>query len=189
MRKEYRNVIRSKKMIRGAFLDLLGEKKRIETITVSELAERADIAKSTFYNHYADVYAVAEEFEDELIANLSDAMDGFEQDIEGERKEYFCKVIAFLEENEQVYRRVIACEDVLYVIEKLKLLISQKMFEDRMPLPLSSDKKRRYVQIRFLTNACVDTIVDYFKGRLDITMSELKDILLFMLDRVAEPDC
>ena len=64
MKKEYRSTLRTKKMIRAAFVELLGEKKNMETITVSELSERADVAKSTFYNHYDDVYAVAEEFED-----------------------------------------------------------------------------------------------------------------------------
>ena len=33
-------------MIRAAFVELLGEKKNMETITVGELAERADIAKA-----------------------------------------------------------------------------------------------------------------------------------------------
>ena len=50
----------------------------METITVGELAERADIAKSTFYNHYDDIYAVAEEFENELIAKLSAVLDEIE---------------------------------------------------------------------------------------------------------------
>ncbi len=50
MKKEYRCTLRTKKMIRAAFVELLGEKKNMETITVGELAERADIAKSTFYN-------------------------------------------------------------------------------------------------------------------------------------------
>ena len=48
MKKEYRCVTRTKKMIRVAFVELLGEKKSIEGVTVGELAERADIAKSTF---------------------------------------------------------------------------------------------------------------------------------------------
>mgnify|MGYP003296140577 CR=1 FL=1 len=65
MKKEYRNVTKTRKMIRLAFSELLGEKKNMESITVSELVERADIAKSTFYNHYEDIYAVAEEFENE----------------------------------------------------------------------------------------------------------------------------
>ena len=78
MKKEYRCTARTKKMIRAAFVELLGEKKNMETITVGELAERADIAKSTFYNHYDDVYAVAEEFENELIAKLSAVLDEIE---------------------------------------------------------------------------------------------------------------
>ena len=46
MKREYRNSIRTKKMIREAFAELIGEKKRISNISVSELAERADIAKA-----------------------------------------------------------------------------------------------------------------------------------------------
>ena len=61
MKREYRNSTRTKKMIRTAFAELIGEKKMISNISVSELAERADIAKSTFYNHYEDIYAVADE--------------------------------------------------------------------------------------------------------------------------------
>ena len=48
MKKEYRNSTRTKKMIRSAFVDLIEEKKLLNSITVAELAERADIAKSTF---------------------------------------------------------------------------------------------------------------------------------------------
>ena len=50
MKKEYRSTARTKKMIREAFVELLGEKKSIESITVGELVDRANIAKSTFYN-------------------------------------------------------------------------------------------------------------------------------------------
>ena len=78
MKKEYRCVTRTKKMIRAAFAELIGEKRNMESITVGELAERADIAKSTFYNHYDDVYAVAEEFENELIGELSATLDEIE---------------------------------------------------------------------------------------------------------------
>lgn len=65
--KQYRNAERTKKWIRRAFIELISEKKTIDKITVNELAERADITKTTFYYHYDDIYAVAEEFENELI--------------------------------------------------------------------------------------------------------------------------
>lgn len=70
MRKTYRNAERTRRMIRQAFAELLAEKRTMGSISVSELTARADIAKSTFYNHYADIYAVAEEFENELVAML-----------------------------------------------------------------------------------------------------------------------
>ena len=102
MKKEYRCTLRTKKMIRAAFVELLGEKKNMETITVGELAERADIAKSTFYNHYDDVYAVAEEFENELIAKLSAVLDEIELERSSEYESYFRKVIEFLKMNEDI---------------------------------------------------------------------------------------
>lgn len=49
----------------------MAEKGDIAGITVAELARRADISKTTFYYHYEDIYAVAEEFENELVAVLS----------------------------------------------------------------------------------------------------------------------
>ena len=93
-------------MIRSAFVELLGEKKNMETITVGELAERADTAKSTFYNHYDDVYAVAEEFENELIAKLSAVLDEIELEKSSEYESYLKKIIEFLKANEDIYRKV-----------------------------------------------------------------------------------
>ena len=47
VKKNYRNAVRSKKMIRQAFLELLQEKP-CEKITVTDIAQRADLNRSTF---------------------------------------------------------------------------------------------------------------------------------------------
>ena len=135
-------------MIRAAFVELLGEKKNMETITVGELAERADIAKSTFYNHYDDVYAVAEEFENELIAKLSAVLNEIELERSSEYESYFRKVIEFLKMNEDIYRKAITSSDIRFFIEKLKAVISKKIFEESAALPFS--KKSRKI--------CTDTL-------------------------------
>ena len=184
MKKEYRCVTRTKKMIRVAFVELLGEKKNMETITVGELAARADIAKSTFYNHYDDVYAVAEEFENELIEKLSATLDEIEVKNATEYEEYIRKVIDFLKENEDIYRKAITSSDIRFFIEKLKSIISKKVFEESAVLPFSQNKAERYAQIRFLTNACVDTMVDYFKGTLDMTLDEVGELIISFLNRL-----
>ena len=52
-------VTKTQRAIRAAFLELR-EKKPLEKITVKELCQRAEIHKSTFYDHYADVYALSD---------------------------------------------------------------------------------------------------------------------------------
>lgn len=171
----------NEKMIRAAFVELLGEKKNMETITVSELSERADVAKSTFYNHYDDVYAVAEEFEDELIDKLSAVFVEIEKSQATEYEDYIRKVIALLKSNDELYRKAILSSDIRFFIEKLKNIIAKKVYEERVNLPFSDNKKERYVQIRFLTNACVDTMVDYFRGMLELSLDEVGEIIIAML--------
>lgn len=53
-RKVYKSALRSRKWIRQAFMELLREKE-FEKITVTDIVNRADINRSTFYAHYPDV--------------------------------------------------------------------------------------------------------------------------------------
>ena len=59
--------------------DLLAVKP-IEEITVTELAEAAEINRKTFYNYYSSVYMVAEEMEDEIIAQFEETLRGIDFD-------------------------------------------------------------------------------------------------------------
>ena len=53
--------VKTRNLIRDTFAELLYEKKNINKITVTELVQRADINRSTFYSHYDDVRHVAED--------------------------------------------------------------------------------------------------------------------------------
>ena len=186
MKKEYRNAVRTKKMIRAAFAQLLGEKRNMESITVGALVERADIAKSTFYNHYEDIYAVAEEFENELIDNLLQVLDKIESEKATEYEVYIKSVINFLKDHEEVYRKVMVTPDVRFFIEKLKSIIAKKVFEESTVLPFSQNRAQRYIQIRLLTNACIDTVADYFRGNFEMNLDEVGDVIIEFLEKLKQ---
>ena len=57
--------VKTRNLIRDTFAELLYEKKNINKITVTELVQRADINRSTFYSHYDDVRHVAEDIKAE----------------------------------------------------------------------------------------------------------------------------
>ena len=148
------------------------------------MAIRANIAKSTFYNHYADIYEVAEEFEDQLIENLSNIFSEIEVDRATEYEVYIKKFIAFFKENETSYHNAMATPDSRFVVEKLKTIFSKKLFNENTTLPFSKNSAERYVQIRILTNACADTVADYFRGLLPVTLDEVGNILIDFVKRL-----
>lgn len=50
---EYKNAIRSRQLIKGAYVALLNEKS-VNKITVTDIINRAGISRGTFYAHYQD---------------------------------------------------------------------------------------------------------------------------------------
>lgn len=121
--KTYRNAARTRQWIRRAFTELMAEKKDINKITVTELAQRADISKTTFYYHYEDIYVVAEEFENELIDQLTAVLSNLETVTTAETLDfsYYARgILSFLKENEENYRMVLGASSSKLFVEKLK---------------------------------------------------------------------
>ena len=71
-------VKKTKRAIQKAFIDLLREKP-IEKITVKEIAERAEINKTTFYSHYETLDALIAEMERQTVQLVCDNMRGAQQ--------------------------------------------------------------------------------------------------------------
>ena len=69
-----KNNQRHKETINGidaAFVSLLNEKE-LNDISVSELCERAEINRSTFYENYADVFALANAYAEKIENQIAD---------------------------------------------------------------------------------------------------------------------
>ena len=62
-------VIKTERAIHNALIDLL-KKKDLEKITVSELSQKAEINKATFYLHYTDIYSLYQDVLAEHIKEL-----------------------------------------------------------------------------------------------------------------------
>ena len=64
--KENRSSRRSRRLIRQAFEALIQERE-FSKITVTDIVERADLNRSTFYAHYPDIFGIVEEMQDEIM--------------------------------------------------------------------------------------------------------------------------
>lgn len=66
-------VIKTKRIIKNALIDLMSEKE-VSRITITELSERALINRKTFYRHYETISDVVSELEHELISEFADTL-------------------------------------------------------------------------------------------------------------------
>lgn len=64
-----RRILRTRKFLNEALAALLLEKD-LEHITVRELIEKADVSRSTFYMHYADIYDLYDHLESEFFSEI-----------------------------------------------------------------------------------------------------------------------
>lgn len=186
MAREYRNVKKTKRAVRAAFVELIREKQSLEKITVAELAERADIAKSTFYYHYGDVYQVAEEFEGELVDALNQTLNEFHGDMKPDFLSYVGKIIEFLKAHEDEYRVLCNCVDILYFLSRLKAILIKRITEETENMFPHEIEPVRLVKAHFIVNACVDTVMDYFRGQLDVPLEQVQGIIGEMLQELYE---
>lgn len=71
MPKNKETSLQTKNNLIDAFWELYCEK-RIEKITVREIATKAGYNRSTFYEYFADVYDVLDQIEESLLPNIED---------------------------------------------------------------------------------------------------------------------
>ena len=74
-----RRIIKTKKAIYEALVELM-QKKKLNSITVTELAAQADINRKTFYTYYSTVNDVLDEGINELITSLKDLLCDMSED-------------------------------------------------------------------------------------------------------------
>lgn len=68
-KKPDRRVVKTKRAIRNAFVELLAEKD-LNDITIKEIADVADVNRKTVYNYYGGVHEILDEIENELVSSF-----------------------------------------------------------------------------------------------------------------------
>ena len=74
-----RRILKTKNAIYEALVELM-QKKKLNSITVTELAAQADINRKTFYTYYSTVNDVLDEGINELITSLKDVLCAMSED-------------------------------------------------------------------------------------------------------------
>lgn len=129
-----RRVMRTKKMIRSALAELI-EEKGFSNISVTDLTQRADINRGTFYLHYIDKYDLLEKIENEIIQEIeektkySDSVNMMNIDAVNEPLPFMVKLFEYFRENSVIIKAILGPKGDPTFERKIKKFIETNLFE------------------------------------------------------------
>lgn len=184
--KEYRNAIRSKKMIRESFATLLNKKGSVEKVTIKEIVELADISKSTFYAHYDNIDDLIQDFENEFIDALEYEIDRFNEKPSKNFFPYIDGIMSLLKKNENTYKLLISPSLPSLFIHKLKKVVYRRVVSDSRFDKLSVNVNIRQAKIDYAVSGVIGVIEDYFNGTNKISLDETGQIINEILMKLVQ---
>ncbi|PJM73792.1 hypothetical protein CS006_01040 [Bifidobacterium primatium] len=98
-----RRVRRTRARLADALIELM-RTKPVESITVTELADRADVNRVTFYAHYNNVQELLGRIEDDAVQQFRDVVENHAQEmIAGEYRPFAVAALTYIDEHDGLF--------------------------------------------------------------------------------------
>ena len=150
---------KNKNAIRRAFLDLSIEK-GFQNLTITDIAERADINRMTFYAHYDTIEDIFNEFIDDMEAEI---VDSFSKEDAFSFEKFFTILSETMYKEIDFYRHVAKQENLSVFRTAFKKTISQILRID-LKTDVTYSKEERLI-ISVLTAVCIAyAYLDWLSG-------------------------
>lgn len=170
---EYRSSIRSKKLINAALADLLQEKP-LDKITVTDVVNRAQINRGTFYAHYADISDVIDHLIQQTFSDIREVLSTQPQPLEHMSGTLLRRIQQLLEEDLDFYRKIMNSGISSVLMNRLLDVVLEYLTENEAH-SLPGGRAQHTLAIRFCAGGLSSLYRDWFAGKLDITLDALTE--------------
>lgn len=184
-RKENRSARRSRRMIRQAFQELLGERE-FSKITVTDIVERADLNRSTFYAHYPDIYGIVDEMQEEILGRNMELFRKIEfRNILKDPKPYLQCITATMEENMELIRRLGLTENIQRKTGKLQQLMEYDIMH-HSDIPQEIRESALFaIRVHFFVGGIMNTYQRWAEGNLNCSLDQVSAQIGHMVQQTA----
>ena len=168
---EYRSAVRSRKLINDALADLLTEKP-LDKITVTDVVNRADINRGTFYAHYRDIPDVVDHLIQQTFSAIRDTMITNTPTPASIGSTLLSAIQEILESDLGFYRKLLNSSAFSVMQEQLVSVVLEFMTEYRTLFYCGSPEEYQ-IALRFCAGGLSILYRDWFSGKLTCSLSEL----------------
>lgn len=164
-------------MIIEAYTDLLAVMPA-NKITVTKIVEVADLNRSTFYAHFTNPNDVMEAIEQDIVDRFKMVIDNIRlETLLADPYPLIAEVTKFVEHDMELYAKLVRGNRESRLLDKLKNLISDKLFSDKETLKKVPNLNALNINLRFFSGAYTEILHDWLEGKIDVPLEELSIIV------------
>lgn len=182
-----RRVRRTKARLREALTGLLAEKE-LKEITVTELTERADVNRGTFYCHYRDVYDMAEQLERETFAEFTALMDAYTaNELRKGLRSILEDVFRFVARNRDLTGLILGMDRRSVFLERFREVIWEKVSREWSQLDRCASAADREYRLDFVVGGVVNLVQTWVGSQRGETAEEMAALTENMIQNGIAP--
>lgn len=183
-KKEYRNAIRSRNLIKQSLMELVKDN-GIDDLTVTAVVNKAGVNRGTFYNHYSSLADVQDDIENDIADAFALIIKRTKEHPEAGPAVFYDDLTTYLKAHEDSFRSLCRyVPETLFQQMKSKIVevVRASVFAEH---PEVANNHHIYMALIISVNGLAETYMDYFSGRIDTDLDEIKHVMLTLSDRIA----
>ena len=171
-----RRIRKTKQQLRQSLTTLL-KQKRVQDITVRELAELADINRGTFYLHYRDVFDLLNQIEEELLGELESVLEKYQPgSILPNTVQIFKDVYELVQKNSEIVGILMGDHGEWNFVNRLNQLLRAKCQRDWSEHFRAENPELFDTYYAFIISGCMGLVQYWLENGMKETPGELAEL-------------
>ena len=171
-----RRIRKTKQQLRQSLTTLL-KQKRVQDITVRELAELADINRGTFYLHYRDVSDLLNQIEEELLGELESVLEKYQPgSILPNTVQIFKDVYELVQKNSEIVGILMGDHGEWNFVNRLNQLLRAKCQRDWSEHFRAESPELFDTYYAFIISGCMGLVQYWLENGMKETPGELAEL-------------
>ena len=172
-----RRIKRTKMLLQNALVDLMLEK-AVGKISVTELTQKADVNRSTFYLHYLDIYDMLEQMENEFVETIQGFFHDFFTPLPTSMPlTLFVNISEWLEQDKEYYVKLLRGSASGYIFEELESRIRDEFLTLLYLIFLDEESLDLRTRVNFTVSGTVGVLRMWVMEGGNISLVELSETI------------
>ncbi|MPQ27433.1 TetR/AcrR family transcriptional regulator [Bacillus paralicheniformis] len=176
-----RRILKTRKAILEAFVELLGEK-NFEKISINEIAERANVNRGTVYLHYTDKYDLLEQCIDTYLKQLNEKCLPEGNGLLLDSRDTLLLTIQYLERNADIYLLLLTSKGTSTFRSRL-MAVMIRGIEEQLEIYGVDPGVNREIMVQFLASAAIGLLEWWIVRSMPYPAEEMVEQLIMLLER------